>query len=275
MRQQTELANLKYYQVTEKGQHGTAQWAILDALGTIRAPVAESLLRGLVDDDQADPYLRERAAAALGRVGGGACFELLRRSLEAPNAPRQLVEGAAVGLLAVGGQAEPVVRQALLEAQRPETRAAVKGALEHEVAAGSEYKEAAQRLLAALAEDAAWQAGQRAAWEEAVVAKRIQAFPVTAKLAALLGHAEWTAGRNLIKAPMPSGYDQCVAACRALGLPVEETESDPEVRVLRNVDDLGREETGEERTYHLTANVQFEGETMAITGGLRIQRFDW
>ena len=273
MRQQAEIPNLgAAYQMIEQGDRRTAQWAIVDALGTIRASGSTSLLQELVEDPHADAHLRGRAAAALGRIAGDSHFELLRRTLEASDTPVELAEGAVAGLLAAGDAGAGVIQRTLAGTKPSDFVAAVKKVLERECA--GEYQERAKRLLSASAEEAAWQAGQRAVWEEAVVAKRIAAFPLTAKLASSLGHPEWTAGENLIRAPGAVGYAEAVEACRSLGLSVEEVETNPEVRVLRNVDDFGREETAEETTCDLTATVRFEGSPIAITGGVRVRRVD-
>lgn len=272
LRQQDALEHLTApHELLEKGDRRYAQWDIIDALGAIRAPGAEPLLQQLVKDTRADAYLRGRAAAALGRVAGATHFRLLSRLFHSSDTPRELAEGAAAGLIAAGMEGATLVQDNLTTSHRRDFVASVTKALQH---LGGEYEEAANRVLSAIAEEAAWQSGQRKAWEEAVVARRLKAFPVTAKLATLLGHPEWTADHNLIKTPSAVAYDEAVAACRALGLAVEETESDPQVRILRNSDDFGREETAEETTCHLSAAIQFEGESIAITGGLRTRRVE-
>lgn len=277
MRQQAELANLKYYQGIEIGDRHTSQWAIVDALGTIRASAGEPLLRTLVADQQADAYLRGHAAAALGRIAGVAHFELLRGLLDASDTPPVLAEGAVAGLLAAGDAGAEAIEHAVVGTRRREFAAAVKKVLERE--STGEYQESAKRILSAIAqeaaanaEEAAWQAGQREAWEQAVVAKRIQAFPLAAKLAALLGHPEWTAGRNLIKAPRAGGYDEAVATCRELGLNVVEQEKLLEVSRVMGTHGYDEPDETEISTFEVSADVDFEGESFVILGGRRERR---
>jgi len=266
-RLQGELSNLNYHQVIEKGDRATAQWAIIDALGTVRATGAESLVASLVKDRQADPYLRGRAAAALGRIGGTAHLPLLRSLMQAADTPQVLADGAAVGLLAMGDEGASQIQGALENTSRPEFAAALSRVLERE--SGGEYQEPARRILAATAEDAAWQAEQRRAWQEAVVAKRIEAFPLAARLATALGHPEWTADRNLIRAPSHAGYDEAIATCRELGLTVVEHEEPLNVRIVSGTHGYDETDETEISTFEVSADVDFEGEPLVIQGGER------
>lgn len=268
--QQAELANLKYHQVTEKVDRTTAQWAILDALGMIRASLAEPLVLSLVEDDRADAYLRGRAAAALGRIGGVAHCPSLKRLLLAFDTPTDVAAGATVGLLAMGEEGATAIQHALENTSRHEFAAALTKILERE--SGGEYGETAKRILNGIAEEAAWQAEQRTAWQEAVVAKRIEAFPLTAKLATLLGHPEWTADRNLIKAPGGAAYDEAVATCRKLGLTVVEQEKLLDVTRVKGTHGYDEPDETEISTYEVSADVNFESEAFVIVGGRRERR---
>lgn len=272
-RLQAELrALVAPHQVIERGDRSTAQWAIVDALGTIRSADAAPLLLGLVEDRQADEHLRGRAASALGRIGGDARADLLSGVLEADDTPTELAEGAVEGLLAAGEPGERAIAHVLADPDRRALVSTVERVLERE--AGGPFAPVAERFLAARAAEAAWQASERASWEAALVAKRVAAFPRAARLASSLGHPEWTAGEDRIDAPGPGAYAEAVATCRALDLHVEEVEGNPTVRVLRNADDFGREETAEVTTWDLTATVWFEGSPITVTGGTRVQRVD-
>lgn len=191
---------------------------------------------------------RERAAAALGRRG----WRLLRASTpfaRGPNAPRQLVEGAAVGLLAVGGQASrrgstgAARGSAAGDPRRRERGARTRSGGRQRIQGGGSTAPRGTRRRRRMASRATRRMEEAVGREQ-----RIQAFPVTAKLAALLGHADgwWV---ETLSTPCPLWLRPvcrrmpCArTACRGNG-------ERPRGPRSENVDDLGREETGEERTY--------------------------
>lgn len=254
----TEISRTPPTDVIGRTDRAFAQWALVDAMGALGVPEAASFLHALVADPGADVYLRARAAAALGHFPANGNVALLEGLLAPANASRTLVEGAIAGLLALGSGGIAAVREAALDASRPEVQAATKRALDHERAVQGP---AAAVALAILNEEAGARreaeriaAEAREAAQRAAEAERLVAFPAAAKLARLLGHPEWVAGPHLLTPHWADDYRAGLQALRSLGLTVAEHEN-----VL------------DDEMAEVWAEVQFEGERFVVHGGRQVR----
>ncbi len=109
-------------------------------------------------------------------------------------------------------------------------------------------------------------------WEQALVRRRLAAFPVAGRLATVLEHPEWVTDADRLTPPTGAQYVEAVASCRARGFPVEEHEKVHDVRRLRGVDENDDEDLTEVTTYEVSATVEFEGQPVTIAGGMRERR---
>lgn len=252
--------------------------ALSKAIAEFRVPEAEQLLQAL--RDSGDDGLRLEAAEALAQVPPHGRADVFRAFFEAPGS----TVAAAGHLLELGDEGVSILRSYALEDDARFSSSVTK-ALEElaryrswdpafpanqilgEVARReAERREAGER---AVQEEARWQAEQREAWERYLVRQRAEAFPLAARLAALLGHPEWIAGSHVIKPPTEGEYDEAVASCRAHRLNAVEQEK--LLKVDRVMGTHGYDEPDETviRTVEVSAGVEFEGESFVILGGKR------
>jgi len=237
-----------------------AGYALIEALGEIRAAGARELLMWVVSYDAYDIVDRGVAMRALARVSGTAMGPWFVSLLDDP----ARAQPAAFALLALGEEGLPFLREYLLSpdrlaASRP--RGDAGNALVKAVAAGGVHAAAAEAILAEVdaaeheaerqrAEEHEALAVLRQAEEREALAKRRQREELAAKLAGRLGNSRWVVDGGTIRpGPQRAQYEAALERCRRLGFPVREYEESESDEVSR-----------------FWAEVEFEGELFIIDG---------
>jgi hypothetical protein len=240
-----------------------AGYALIEALGEIRAAGARDLLVWVVSDKAYAVYdIVDRGVAmeALARIHGTAMGPWFVSLLD----DRYRSQPAAFALLALGEEGLPFLREYLLSpdrlaASRP--RGDAGNALEKAVAAGGIHAAAAEAILAEVdaaeheaerqrAEEREALAVLRQAVEREAETKRRQHAELAAKLAGRLGSSQWVVdGGTMQPGPKRAQYEAALERCRRLGFPVREYEEPESNEVSR-----------------FWAEVEFEGELFIMDG---------
>jgi hypothetical protein len=238
-----------------------AAYALIEALGEIRAAGARERLMWVVSDKAYDKVDRGVAMEALARIFGTAMGPWFVSLLDDPDR----AQAASFALVELGEEGLQLLREYLL---RPDRLAASRprgdagNALEKTVAAGGTHAAAAQAILAEAdtaeheaerqrAEEREALAVLRQAEEREAETKRRQHEELAAKLAGRIGSSQWVVpGGTIEPGPKHDQYERALERCRRLGFPVREYEESES-------NEIGR----------FWAEVGFEGEVFTIDGG--------